>query len=57
VSLQSGDQLDLKLSEVQQTQFFLKQSCEQKKEPEMPCFKQVGHCNFAGFPQSGDTQV
>jgi hypothetical protein len=40
-----------------QTQLVLKQSWEQKNEPEMPCFKQVGHCNFAGFPQSGEMQV
>jgi hypothetical protein len=27
------------------TQFFLKQSCEQKKLSLMPSFRQVGHCN------------
>lgn len=29
----------------QLTQFFLKQSCEQKKLSLMPSFRQVGHCS------------
>jgi len=37
----------------QRTQFFLKQSCEQKKLSLTPSFRQVGHCNEpASFSQS-----
>jgi hypothetical protein len=36
------------------TQFFLKQSCEQKKLSLIPSFRQVGHCNeLTSFSQPG----
>lgn len=38
-------------------QLFLKHSCEQKNDPCIPSFRQLGHCSLAGKLQPGDSQV